>query len=369
MSEPEAKVGGLLGYGIICIISGGVVIGMSVPYLTAGKPFGELQNLLAESGASTFANAMNLGLLIVAGGGASLLGGIMSIVASALNKKILGVIAMVLVLASAGLQLYSGITYNSTLSGVYTSMQSNPTATEFTGEEKIIMDVLAVIYNECCFQYDGDSNDNQKLVPKCGATEDETCPPDNANSLWPPIINDNSFAGVIQDVKKMLCTCYSSDESYATVKKVVTDRNLCTVLQDAGVDNADDIVLPNSGGATLGLAVSSIKALSTTPAYQVAELPIGTMYMTGSFLPPADGVDGNGWGCGLGYAKAIGLTEYYYIKNAGDMSMYAAFIGAALGFLSSLFLGLFWFMSSGSNDDQWNDMEGNDARVAVKADY
>uniref|UniRef100_A0A7S3PQS7 Uncharacterized protein n=1 Tax=Aplanochytrium stocchinoi TaxID=215587 RepID=A0A7S3PQS7_9STRA len=403
--EPKTWANGARLYGVLMIMCGAVIIGMSVPYLQRSDQVDNLKSLL-EVGAPSFASKLSLPVYSIIGGVLAIFGGILAIVVYykseglGKTKSLIGVIiAAFLSTVGGGIMIYASLEITHTLDNVLARLANDPIRdTSFTSEEKHILDMTSAIYNTCCMtEYDSRDykGSGEAIFDKSGpgagcggspytavtssgpATVQEciddhsvwdnqleigNCVPGNFTASCDPsnypdiigIIANNPALGELTD---LLCICISEESNYNKVVSRIQSGGMCNKFRDLIVEKADDRPIPTTN-VDFGFITTLLPTIR--PDYS-NDIPIGKFAMVGKIMPPAshwgEATEEIGWSCGLGYAKGAAYQMYLYIKDTTAILEVAGLgIGAATGALS-LIMVAFMFVGGGSSEGDFLDYE------------
>lgn len=341
--------------------------------------------------------------VIIGGAVLGVIGGAVAGLGAAKKSRVIGVIALVIIFAGAGMIIGPSAYLNFVLDDTFNRLQLNPTdaGVSFTEKEQSLLDMTAAMYNTCCFavydprcgtqynnpldagctelnefatgnvgvdvnQFGGSTSirDNQLPVREC--SDPNVC----ATSVFPDITS------IISGITSLLCTCYSNQANLDAWNAVFTKLDSCTTMRNLKAQNVGPVDIPQTPFTFGDLQTTLSVPLGRPPlqpcppadpftlnvcATSISDISVvGKMWAPEVIYPPNDIAETPGWSCGFGYSKSVAFTMYLALDQASEIGIYGGFAtGGIMAFVVIMEV-LYWALGGGSDDDDWNMDHYND---------
>lgn len=364
------RIGALI-YGLAMILNGIILLGCMFPlfleletYLDVRQPLQEIGSPLAVELILPMTLIMSFLLFIIAG--------FLSLVAFAVRIRIIGYCSMALTLVASIQAIVVAAIVTASLDTLLLELEGNPVSNDFDEKSINIMDYTSAIYNECCFPvYDSENYNfngfqetllqdgdpliiNQQPVIECGVDIEASCPTEIDPPMFPQLVID--ILSILSDSEdeeeegliNTLCHCITNVDDVEIMTQVIQDNDTCEKLRNAVVEDTNTREIP-----VVGFEYGQIPAaLILQGLPEIAEQAntidrfaiVGKMLSPGSaFGEPAEDI---GFSCGLGYAKSLALTTYFYVEDTLNSTLIGGFVTGSLGLISTLIVLLYWTLGS-----------------------
>lgn len=389
-SAATQRLSGVLVYGIIVIVSGLGLLGSIFPILVDLENYNNLKEAL-KAGDSTLADDFNLPLYLIGVCLLYFIAGGLSISSYFTFNKISAYASFALTLVCALGAIGISFLLQTTLDELLLTLEGNPIANEFNDKETSVMDFTAAIYNECCLPlYDSlaytsggldgvalqreDNNGdlenvdlNQRLVEDCGDNVEITCPINNdlGNQMFPDVVSrvltvldggeDDEDAENDASLTDVLCHCISNRERVDKFTKHFQDNDSCNAFRNVVVKDVNEREIPvlnipfSQVPPALALILPEFSAVES-----IDEMALVGKMISGPSLYQEEDED-IGFSCGLGYAKAIALTLYFYSSDITYPSIIGSYVIGGLTILATIVIITYWACDGNASEEDYED--------------
>ncbi|GBG26179.1 Hypothetical Protein FCC1311_024002 [Hondaea fermentalgiana] len=339
--------------GVLMVITGGVGLAFGVMSVLANtEQLDALAGAWTAGGASKGPASVTAIKGAAAAGAVVLLAGFLGIASFCTKKRILAIVALLLVLISSAMQIAGAVLFSETLTVSEQSLIPQANSTGVAVEDRVYLEVGNAVYNVCCQPVWINSTNPEITNPPNYPGNSSLIPlfqqPIDDCALGYPPDGEGIQKAHIEAIKALLRSCYYP-EVFNPIEEYVQSGDTCKILEGVDAKLGAELEIPT----TTYTVIAALRLAGILPDDYV----IPDWAMVG--FPAEYAPDGSlGFNCGIMHAKAIAWIQHLWMDDQiGDFVIVCYALGS-VQLLSIVFVVIYWVIGGGGSDhDEWMDYE------------